>query len=156
MKSPWLPGYYSVTLAYFSLPNVQIILTSKELNAFSSLLLLSTVDGNHLSDRRNQQTDRGLASFPGLPQLQFLITCSMQKLNQKAWRILPHDPRQGQNILSCFICMAMLQRGLILCFVLATKTRQRRRTTTSSIQNISELEAIALKGCQTTCVKYPQ
>ena len=26
-----------------------------------------------------------LASFPGLPQLQFLMACSMQKRSQKAW-----------------------------------------------------------------------
>ena len=30
-----------------------------------------------------------LASFPGLPQLQFLMACSMQKRSQKAWWILP-------------------------------------------------------------------
>ena len=36
-----------------------------------------------------------LASFPGLPRLQFLIACSMQKRSQKAWWILPCDPRHG-------------------------------------------------------------
>ena len=34
-----------------------------------------------------------LASFPGLPRLQFLIACSMQKRREKAWWILPRDPR---------------------------------------------------------------
>ena len=33
-----------------------------------------------------------LASFPGLPQLQFLIACSMQKQSQKVC-----DPRQMQS-----------------------------------------------------------
>ena len=66
----------------------------------------------------------GVASFPGLPRVQFLIACSMQKLSQKAWWILPRDSRQGRNILSRLICMAVLQRWLILCFVLAMKTRQ--------------------------------
>ena len=36
-----------------------------------------------------------LASFPGLPRLRFLIACSMQKLSQKAWWILPRDPCHG-------------------------------------------------------------
>ena len=38
-----------------------------------------------------------LASFPGLPRLRFLIACSVQKLGQKAWWILPRDSRQGSN-----------------------------------------------------------
>ena len=33
-----------------------------------------------------------LASFPGIPRLQFLIACSIQKRSQKAWWILPCDP----------------------------------------------------------------
>ena len=33
-----------------------------------------------------------LALFLGLPCLQYLITCSMQKRREKAWWILPHDP----------------------------------------------------------------
>ena len=36
-----------------------------------------------------------LALFPGLPRLRFLIACSMQKQSQKAWWILPRDPRHG-------------------------------------------------------------
>ena len=38
-----------------------------------------------------------LASFPGLPWLQVLITCSMQKRSQKAWWISPRDPRQEHH-----------------------------------------------------------
>ena len=32
-----------------------------------------------------------LASFPGLPTVQFLIACSMQKRRGKAWSILSHE-----------------------------------------------------------------
>ena len=38
-----------------------------------------------------------LASFPGFPQLQFLITCSMQKWSEKGL-VNPHDPRHRRHI----------------------------------------------------------
>jgi len=35
---------------------------------------------------------KGLASFPGLLHLQFLITCSMRKQREKDWGTVPPDP----------------------------------------------------------------
>ena len=77
-----------------------------------------------------------IASFLGLPRLQFLIACSMQKLSQKAcesyhvirgigvtFRHALCVPLSGL-IVYRVLCMAVVLRRLILRSVLATKTRQ--------------------------------
>ena len=65
-----------------------------------------------------------LASFPGLSRLQCLIACRMQKRREKAWWILPRDPRHRRHMSSRLYTIAMLGRRPILRSVLATKTRQ--------------------------------
>jgi len=44
-------------------------------------------------------------SFPGLlyQQVQFLITCSIQKWREKAWGILLCDPRPDCHMLTYFL-----------------------------------------------------
>jgi len=37
------------------------------------------------------ETDLSIASFPGLPTIQFLITCNMQKRRGKAWYHLSRE-----------------------------------------------------------------
>ena len=49
---------------------------------------------------RKYKYGRRVASFPGLPTVQFLIACSMQKWRGKAWSIVSHEwcqclPRDG-------------------------------------------------------------
>ena len=41
-----------------------------------------------------------IASFPGLPHLQFLIACSMQKRRGKAWGIFSRDTRHDCHMSS--------------------------------------------------------
>ena len=64
---------------------------------------------HHCIQTREVDERHTVASFPGLPWLQFLIACSMQKRSQKAWWILPRDSWQGHNSLSHLICMAVLE-----------------------------------------------
>ena len=38
-----------------------------------------------------------LASFPGIPPIQFLIACSMQKWRGNTWSILSHEDISGRQ-----------------------------------------------------------
>ena len=45
-------------------------------------------------EERDEQSGECIASFPGLPTIQFLITCSMQERWGKAWYHLSHEWHQ--------------------------------------------------------------
>ena len=65
-----------------------------------------------------------LASFSGLLHLQFLIACSVQKWNEKAWGLSSSDPRYNHHTSSHLLSIAKWCMRLILHSVLATKMGQ--------------------------------
>ena len=66
----------------------------------------------------------GVASFPGLLRLQFLIACSMQKRREKAWWISSRDPQHDRQMSSRLLSTAKWYTRPILHSVLATKIGQ--------------------------------
>ena len=80
--------------------------------------------GESLGPRLAQQQDTNyiciyieLASFPGLPHLQFLIACSMQKWRGKAWGIFSRDTRHDRYMSSRLrsIVRVMYETDLAFC-----------------------------------------
>ena len=55
-----------------------------------------------------------VASFPGLPHLQFLIACSMQKRRGKAWGIFTRDTRHDRHM-SSRLRSVMYETDLAFC-----------------------------------------
>ena len=75
-------------------------------------------------NHRNNTRGHNLASFPGLPRLQFLIACGMQKMEGEGLVNLTTWSAAQVSHVVMLICIVMLGRRPILRSVLATKMRQ--------------------------------
>ena len=86
---------------------------------------------------------------PVFDRLQYSKTEQEGLVNLTTWSV----PRASHFVTLYMYGRATEKTDLAFCTSYEDK---RRRSTTSSVQNIPNLEDTALKGFQTTCVKYPQ